>query len=161
MKICPESAKLTALREGWLEEDEAARLRGHIAECRACRLVLDGLDEVVELLSGQVDPVEPPPGGYEELMKAALLMRDRTAPLPVRSTPRWMWSMVTAAAVIMMAVTAFSIIDSGSPPPQSVAEMSEEDDIPDFFIEEHALATETLPFSDGASAVVMVRRGRR
>lgn len=161
MKICPESAKLTSLREGWLDDDAAAKLRIHIEECETCRRILADLDEVVELLSEHAGRVGPPPGGYEELIKAALLMRDRTAPLPVKGAPRGMWRVVAAAAGVMLAVTVFSIIDFGSAPAPRVAEITEEEEIPDFYLEEHALATETLPFSDGASTVMMVSREKR
>ena len=158
MNICPESAKLTALREGWLDADEAARLQGHVDECERCRQVLDDLDEVVGMLADHAGAVDPPPGGYEELMKAALLMRDRIVPLPAGETPRRMWPIVAAAVAAMLAVTTFSIVDPGSRPTRDAAEIALEADIPDFFEEEHALATETLPFSDGASTVLMVSR---
>ncbi len=161
MRICPDSARLTALQEGWLEEGEAQKMREHIEGCEPCRRMLADLDAVADILSPEADPVEPPPGGYEELFRATLLMRDRIVPIPVQRAPRWLWRSAAAAALILATLTTFSIIDSRSPSTPTVAEMAEEEFIPDFLIEEHALATEALPFNDGASVVVMVQRERR
>jgi hypothetical protein len=158
MSICPESARLTALREGWLDADEAERLRGHVEGCDECRRLMSDLGEIVSVLSGQSGDVEPPPGGFEELMKTTLLLRDITAPLPVRSAPRWMWRTVAAAAAVVLAISAYTVIDVISPASPNVEEVTQEDEIPDFYLEEHALAAETLPFSSGKSTVIMVDR---
>jgi len=158
MRICPDSARLTALREGWLEEGEIQSLREHIEECEACRRMLADLYAVVDILSHETDPVEPPPGGYEELLRATLLMRDRIIPVPAQRAPHWLWRAAAAAALILAALTTFSLIDPRFP---STPTMAEEEDIPDFLIEEHALATEALPFNEGASVILIAQRERR
>ncbi len=158
MKICPEPARLTSLREGWLESDEAGEVQEHLSHCEVCRNIMAALDEIVELLASHAASIDPPPGGYRELLNAALLMREKSEPLPVRSTPRWMWRTVAAAAIIMIALTGYTILNSPAIE-QPVTDLTEEEEtIPDWLLEEHALATETLPFSDGLAAVLTVSK---
>ena len=158
MKICPEPAKLTSLREGWLESDEAEEVQDHLSHCVVCRSIMTDLDEVVELLASNTVSIDPPPGGYTELLSAALLMRERAEPLPVRSTPRWMWQAVAAAAMIMIVLTGYTIIYSPAIEQPVIDLTVEEETVPDWLVEEHALATETLPFGDGPAAVLMVSK---
>lgn len=158
MKICPEPARLTALREGWLESDEARDVQEHLSHCEVCRGIMADLDEVVELLASHAASIDPPPGGYRELLNAALLMREKIEPLPVRSAPRWMWQAVAAAAMIMIALTAYTILDSPAIERTITGLTAEDETVPDWLVEEHALATETLPFSDGPAAVLMVSK---
>ena len=158
MKICPEPARLTSLREGWLESDEAGEVQEHLSHCEVCRGIMADLDEIVELLTSHAASIDPPPGGYRELLNAALLMREKSELLPVRSTPRWMWQAVAAAATIMIALTGYTILDSPAIEQPVTDLTSEEEAVPDWLVEEHALATETLPFSDGPAAVLMVSK---
>ncbi len=158
MNICPEPARLTALREGWLESGEAEELQEHLSHCGVCRSIMADLDEVVELLAGHAASVDPPPGGYRELLNAALLMREKSEPVSVQSIPRWMWQTVAAAAMIMIALTAYTILDSPVIERSVTGLTAEEETVPDWLVEEHALATETLPFSDGPAAVLMVSK---
>jgi anti-sigma factor RsiW len=158
MKICPEPSRLTAFREGWLEGDEARELQEHLSHCEMCREIMAGLDEIVELLASHAASIEPPPGGYGELLNAALLMQEKSEPLQVRSAPRWMWQTVAAAAMIMIALTAYTILDSTGTELPMADTAVEEDVVPDWLVEEHALATETLPFSDGPAAVLMASK---
>jgi anti-sigma factor ChrR (cupin superfamily) len=67
MNDCPMSSKLTALREGWLEPEEAEDLRRHTAACARCRETAKRLEEAVRLLRHDADPVAPPRKGWEAL----------------------------------------------------------------------------------------------
>ena len=86
MKICPEPARLTSLREGWLESDEAGEVQEHLSHCEVCRGIMADLDEIVELLTSHAASIDPPPGGYRELLNAALLMRDVLGAVEHRET---------------------------------------------------------------------------
>lgn len=161
MKICPESARLTALREGWLGEEDAKRLRNHLAVCPDCRAVQADLESILDSICCDLGEVEPPPGGYEALLEATLKMRDRIVPFPVPAKNRWRRAGVVAAAVLVVGVTAITLLAPRTPSTPVTAEAVEEGDFPDFLIEEHARASDLVPFSDGTTLIVLANRGRR
>ncbi len=161
MNIHPERERLTALREGWLEEDEARQLRAHISGCTACRSVMAELETVVEIIRDQAGNVVPPPGGYDALLEATLAMCDRVTPLPAPPRRFRFGPAIAAAAVLIITLTAIFLLDHGAPAPSSVTASAEEVDLPDFLLEEHALASDTVPFSTGVTLVVSARSGRR
>lgn len=161
MKICPETARLTAFREGWLEADEEEQLLEHLEECEMCRHALSDLDALVELIREESGPVDPPPGGYDELLRATMLMRDRIVPLRIRSKSRWLKRAAVAAALLLVTITGITMLDTRTPSDSAVTESTEEGDIPDFLVEEHALATDSVPFSNGGSLIILVQERRR
>lgn len=61
--------ELAAYALGALSDEEAARVRGHLSECRECSNQLDWLRGGVEVLSASVRPVEPPPELRTRLME--------------------------------------------------------------------------------------------
>jgi anti-sigma factor RsiW len=160
MKICPQSARFTALREGWLEEEEARQLHEHLAECDVCNRTFRELEMIAGLLAAESGPVKPPPGGYEELLRTTLLMRDRISPMPARTPSRWRRGAAIAAAVLLIGITAISVLDSRNGSTSSLADITGEDAALQDLIEEHALASSTIGFSDGASLMVMASRDR-
>jgi anti-sigma factor RsiW len=148
------TSRLTALMEGWLEPGDAAALREHVEGCPECLRTLTRLESAVDLLSREAGPVEPPRRGYEALLEAALHERDGLPrPDPVR-THRWR-RFVAAAAVVLLAVSAALLADFGGGPAEEVNVEAVDPDLLDELIQEHALATGQLPFSDGAYMSLM------
>ncbi len=161
MKICPETARLTALREGWLDDEDARSLRDHLEVCPECHAARDELEAILEAIdTGRVE-VEPPPGGYEALLAATLKMRDRIIPLPAPVRSGWRRTILTAAAVLLMSVTALTLFDARSPSMPVMDEVVENQDLPDYMLEEHARASDLVPFSDGTTLLVMANRDKR
>ncbi|MFC1559261.1 zf-HC2 domain-containing protein [Gemmatimonadota bacterium] len=161
MKICPETARLTALREGWLGEEDAKRLRSHLDVCPSCRAAQSDLESILDFIAIDLHDVEPPPGGYEALMDATLKMRDQIVPLQVPAHSRWRIAVIAAAAVLVIAVSSISVLDSGSRAIPVNAEIVEEGDIPDWLIEEHARVSDLLPFSDGSTLMILANQEKR
>ena len=161
MKICPRSSQLTALREGWLEDEDAQEYRAHLEECEVCQRAYRELEMVAEMLSDLSEPVEPPPGGYEELLRTTLLMRDRIIPMPAPRDRSWRIGAAIAAAILLIGITALSVLDSRTSSTSAVTELTGEDALLEDLIEEHALASDTIGFSDSASLMVLASRERR
>ncbi len=161
MKICPETARLTALREGWLGEEDARRLRSHLEVCSICRAAQTDLESILDSICRDLGEVEPPPGGYEALLEATLKMRDQIVPLPVPARSRWRVAVLAAAAVVVVTVSSISILNSDTPSTPVTVETVEEGDIPDWLMEEHARASDLLPFSDGATLIILANQGKR
>jgi hypothetical protein len=122
------------------------------------------LDAVVELLGRESGPSEEPPGGYAALLRSTLAMWERM-PVPVRRFNGWFRRVAAVAAVVMLVAAALLVSDQaqrGVVGSDMVAESSTESgDLLDQLIEEHALATDQVPFSDGAYLAVMAQRDRR
>jgi len=146
----PEREQLTAWREGWLSAGERARLEAHLAECDACRLTLRQLDQLVNQLRSSAREVAPPPGGWDALLEATLAMRDRIEPLSPPAGRRWLSPAVAAAAALVIALTAFFLLDRTITPVEPAATIAAEADLPDLLLQEHALASDAVPFSTGA-----------
>jgi len=161
MKICPETARLTALREGWLGEEDTRRLQSHLDVCPGCRAAQTDLESILDFITNDLHELEPPPGGYEALMNATLKMRDQIVPLQVPARSRWRVAVFAAAAILVIAVSSISIFDSDTPSTPITAEIVEEGDIPDWLIEEHARASNLLPFSDGSTLMILANQGKR
>ncbi|MFC1629288.1 hypothetical protein ACFL3H_09295 [Gemmatimonadota bacterium] len=161
MKICPETARLTALREGWLGKEDARRLWNHLEVCQSCRAAQADLELILEFITSDLHEIEPPPGGYEALLQATLKMHDQIAPLPVPARSRWRVAVLAAAAVVLVAVTSMALLDSRTLSTPVTAETVEEGDIPDWLLEEHARASDLLPFSDGSTLMILANRGKR
>ncbi|MFC1499708.1 hypothetical protein ACFL6T_01670 [Candidatus Zixiibacteriota bacterium] len=161
MKICPETARLTALREGWLGQEDTRRLQRHLEVCSSCRAAQSDLESIINSITSDLHETEPPPGGYEALLEATLKMRDQIVPLPVPAHRRWRVAILAAAAVMVIAVSSISILNSDAPSTPVAAETVEEGDIPDWLLEEHARASDLLPFSDGSTLILLANRGKR
>jgi hypothetical protein len=159
MKICPETARLTALREGWLDSEDARRLREHLEGCPLCRAAGADLDALLEVIDDFPSGVEPPPGGWDALLEATLKMCDRIEPLPVPSRSRWRRLAVAVAAILIAAVTAITLFDT-TPPPTVTAEAGGEDEFTEALLEEHARASDLVPFSDGTTLLFLANSRR-
>lgn len=161
MNICPETARLTALREGWLDDEDARRLREHLEVCPDCRAARDDLDAILEAIDACRVEVEPPPGGYEALLAATLKMRDRIIPLPAPVRFAWRRVVLAAAAVLLLSVTSLTLLDSRSPSTMMVNEAVEEAGVPEYLYEAHARASDLVPFSEGTTLLVLANRDKR
>jgi len=148
MNDCPKSSALTALMEGWLEPDDASVLRDHVKSCPVCRQILADLETAVSLLARESGAVEPPEGGYEALLDAALAERDR---LPVSAFRRhpWVRRVAAVAAVAILAVSAALMARSGTNEEEGVITEAVDPDILKL-MQEHEFAAGQLPFSDGS-----------
>jgi anti-sigma factor RsiW len=153
MSDCPKSSALTALMEGWLEPEDADRLRDHVETCSVCRQILADLETAVSLIARESGPVEPPTEGYEALLEAALAERDR---MPVSTFKRhpWMRRAVAAAAVLLLAASAALVASSSGNRGGEVAREAVDPDILEL-MQEHEYASGQLPFSDGSYMALM------
>jgi anti-sigma factor RsiW len=156
----PDTEQLTAWREGWLSAGERARLEAHLAECDACRRTLRELERLVQQLRSSAGETAPPPGGWEALLEATLAMRDRIEPLTPPATRRWLNPAAAAAAALIIALTAFFLIDRTVTPIDSPTAVAAEVDLPDLLLQEHALASDGVPFSAGVTLLVATERRR-
>ncbi len=157
MNDCPMSSRLTALREGWLESEEAEALRHHVQACGLCRSVLDRLEEAVHLLAREAVPVDPPSAGYETLLEETLRARDHV-PLPARPARIWFLRTAAVAAVLMLVVGSWLLLhQSGPASGVPVAVTAPAPDDLDLFEEDHALASDRIPFSGGAYLTVLAQ----
>jgi len=161
MKICPETSRLTALREGWLDDEDARRLREHLETCPSCRAAGDDLEALLDMIDAVGGEVEPPPGGYDALLTATLKMRDRILPIPAPARPRWYRAAVAVAAIMLISVTAFTLLDPRSPDLPVTVAVDESEDIPGYLLEEHARASDLVPFSDSSTLMVLANQGKR
>ena len=158
MKKCPNASRLTALREGWLDPHDVKSLLAHIDGCRECHHTMAELDAVVGLLAHEAGPVEQPPGGWEALHRSVLARRDQLPP-PEPRFSRWMRRAVAAAAMLLLLLTAVLVRDHAMRPPEvTVSEVAESADWLDSLIEEHALASDRIPFSDGTYMILLTQR---
>jgi anti-sigma factor RsiW len=159
MNDCPMSSRLTALHEGWLDPEEAEALRRHLHTCGLCRSVLDRLEEAVHLLAREAVPVEPPAAGYEALLEAAQQAVE-ILPLPARPARRWLVRIAAAAAVLVLAVGSWLLLRQSSPSPTApvVVTAPTPDDL-DLFEEDHALASDRIPFSGGEYMAILAQSG--
>lgn len=155
MKRCPKSTKLTALMEGWLDPAEADALRAHVETCASCRRTLEELETSVSLLVRKAGVVEPPARGYEALLDSALAVRD-LAPMPSRTSSVWFRRIAALAAVVLLAISAALLVEVGKPNGVTSTEMAGVD-ILEELIQEHALATSQIPFSDGSYMELMAQ----
>jgi anti-sigma factor RsiW len=155
------TSRLTALMEGWLDPADAAALREHVEGCPECLRTLTRLEAAVDLLAREAGPVEPPRRGYEALLEASLQERDRL-PAPDSVRMHRLRRFVAAAAVVLLAVSAALLADLGGRPAEETAVEAVDPDLLDELIQEHALATGQLPFSDGSYMSLMADdSGRR
>jgi hypothetical protein len=161
MKICPETARLTALREGWLDQEDTRRLREHLEVCPTCRSARVDLDALLEVIEELPRGVEPPPGGWDALLEATVKMRDRIIPLPAPSRSRWRRMSIAAAAALLIAGSAITLLPDRTPPPTVTAESAVENEFPESLLEEHARASDLVPFSDGTTLLILANSGRR
>lgn len=109
---CRESLGAYAL--GALPEEEAERVREHLAGCHECRAELEGLRSAVDALPASVAQVDPPAGLKARLMatvesEAALLhaagpAADRATLARPRRAPRRWWAALGVAAAGLAAV---------------------------------------------------------
>jgi anti-sigma-K factor RskA len=84
---------------GALPEEESARVRRHLVDCRECRAEFEWLRVAADALPGSVQPIDPPPElkarimraveSEAELLRAAGAAADR--PQPRRPSIRWRW----------------------------------------------------------------------
>lgn len=112
------SESLAAYALGALPEEESARIRRHLVECRECRAEFEWLRVAADALPASVPPVALPPTlkgrvmsvveGEAELLRAAGESADQARP---RSGPRWLpcgWLrpglVLGAAAAVLAAV---------------------------------------------------------
>jgi anti-sigma factor RsiW len=153
MKRCPKSTNLTALMEGWLDPGEAEALRAHVETCASCRGTLEELETSVSLLAREAGLVEPPARGYEALLDSALAVRD-LAPMPPRTGSVWFRRVAAVAAVVLLAISAALLVEVGKPNGVTSADTTEVDVLEEL-IQEHALATGQIPFSDGSYMELM------
>lgn len=153
MNDCPMSSKLTALREGWLEPEEAEDLRRHTAACARCRDTAKRLDEAVRLLRHDADPVAPPQAGWEALLEAA---REECSilDLPVRRMRTWGIRAAGVAAVLVLTLGGILMLRGGDRTAPPAAAAPPPDDL-ELLLEDHALASDQVPFSDGAYMTVL------
>ncbi|MFC1530454.1 hypothetical protein ACFL6R_07050 [Gemmatimonadota bacterium] len=161
MTICPETARLTALREGWLDDEDARSLRVHLEVCPGCRAARDDLDAVLEAIDTSQADVEPPPGGYEALLAATLKMRDRIIPIPAPVRLDWRRIVLAVSAVMLVSVTSLTLLNSRSPSTLVTEEVAENQDLPDYILEEHARASDLVPFSDGSTLLLLAKQEKR
>ncbi len=160
MKTCPNSARLTALREGWLQPEEVDALREHIRGCPACRRTEADLEEVAAVMARAAGPVEPPPGGYEALLRSTLALRD-LVPAATRRVRWWFHRAAAVAAVLALVASAVLLSLGGAGNGTPGVDLSENDLI-DFLMQEHAQAAEQIPFSEGDYAAILAHgSGRR
>jgi len=155
MTDCPKASQITALMEGWLEANEARELRAHMATCTLCQRTLAELEAAVALLAREAGPVDPPAGGYEALLESAIAARDDVL-LPDPRRALWVRRVAAVAAVAILAVSAVLLVELSTPSPIPPAEMAEPD-ILEELIQEHALATSHMPFSDGSYMALTVQ----
>ncbi len=153
MNDCPMSSKLTALREGWLEPEEAEDLRRHTAACARCRETAKRLEEAVRLLRHDADPVAPPRMGWEALLEAA---RDErvTLAFPARRMRTWGIRAAGVAAVLILTIGSIVLLRGGDQTVPPAASGPPPDDL-ELLLEDHALASDQVPFSDGAYMTVL------
>ena len=161
MTICPETARLTALREGWLNDEDARSLRVHLDVCPGCRAARDDLDVILGAIDTCQVEVEPPPGGYEALLAATLKMRDRIIPIPAPVRADWHRRVIAVAAVLLVTVTSLTLFDARSPSMPMTDEIVEDQDFPEYMLEEHARASDLVPFSDGTTLLILANQGKR
>jgi len=155
MKTCPNSARLTALREGWLQPEEADALREHIRGCPACQQTEADLDEVAGVLARAAGPAEAPPGGYEALLRSTLALRD-LIPAAGRKVSWWLQRAAAVAAVVALVASAVLLSDMGNGGGAPAVELSENELI-EFLMQEHAQAAEQIPFGEGDYAAILAQ----
>ncbi len=156
----PETEYLTALREGWLTASEAARLEAHLAECAACRRTFRDLDLIVEHLRTSAGEVDPPPGGYEALLEATLALREKIEPIRLPAVRRWFTPAIVAAAALIITLTTVFLLDRSASVQAPAEVTTAETDLPDAMLEEHALASDAVPFSTGVTLLVSAGNSR-
>ncbi|MFO7768656.1 MAG: zf-HC2 domain-containing protein [bacterium] len=159
MKTCPNSARLTALREGWLQPEEVDALREHIRGCPACRRTAADLEEVAEVLAVVAGPVEAPPGGYQALLRSTLALQDLLPETP-RRVGWWLRRAAAAAAVLALVASAAVLSDMESGTREAAVETTDSELI-DFLMHEHAQAAEQMPFSEGSYAAILAQGSSR
>jgi anti-sigma-K factor RskA len=98
---------LAAYALGSLEEIERARVEAHVAVCAICVRRLHAYRAVVGTLPLALEPVPPPPGGWDALRTAAGERRDRRGRSARATTlPNWLrvarWPAVAAALVVLL-----------------------------------------------------------
>jgi anti-sigma-K factor RskA len=93
---------------GALEGSELLRFERHLAACKACLLVLPGLQSAATALALDVDDAEPPGGLRTRIVEAA--REDRSRPAAGVARPR-RWALPAAAA--LAAAAAFAAVGLG------------------------------------------------
>jgi anti-sigma factor RsiW len=109
-------ARIDALRDGELAEDERAELEAHLAGCAACTALHADLVALRERARRAPADIPPPPAVWAAVSRAAL--RRPPAPFAVRSSPVKFtpWGLAAAAALLVAlssAVTVWVLRDSG------------------------------------------------
>ena len=66
---------------------------------------------------------------------------------------------MAVAAILIAAVTAIALLDT-PPPPTVTAEAGVEDEFPEALLEEHARASDLVPFSDGTTLLFLANSRR-
>ena len=113
----PTRERLADLAAGRLAPRERETLAAHLADCPACRAVVERLEEVWADLPDRVPaaaPVDLWPG------VRARLHEDRTVAFPVPQ-PRWRIA-VSFAAGLLIGIAAWSLATGGHGPTTAVAE---------------------------------------
>ena len=159
MKTCPNSARLTALREGWLQPEEVDALREHVRGCPACQQTEADLDEVAGVLARAAGPVEAPPGGYEALLRSTMALRD-LLPAATRKVGWWLHRAAAVAAVLALVASAVLLSDLGAGTTGTGVDVTDSELI-DFLMQEHAQAAEQMPFSEGSYAAILAQGSSR
>ena len=94
---CPFEEEVSALFDGELAADDAARVEAHVAECASCRALLDDLRAIRRTL----EPLQP-------VARRSWLRRRIRVSLPV-----------AAAIAILLMLAPFVVLRRGSPAPAS------------------------------------------
>jgi anti-sigma factor RsiW len=91
---CPDEATLAAFVDGGLPESARLRVQGHLADCGPC------LEQVAAVL---VSRETPPPEVPARLLARARRLAE--APRNGALAPAWRWSMIAAAAGLVLVAT--------------------------------------------------------
>ena len=93
---------LSAYRDGRLTPQEEEEIRGHLAQCPACRGILEDMERIAALL--QIPEAEVP-DGLSERWKAAVRKEKRA-----RQRKRWIRPAGTLAAALMLAAAGIGLL---------------------------------------------------
>lgn len=96
---------LPELALGVLGEDEAARVRAHLATCDSCRAEHELMSEAARMLPFAVQDADPAPAQRDALMERIASEPRVLRPGTKRARPTWQWvGAVAAAAALFLAI---------------------------------------------------------